>query len=220
MDVKSTYKNARISARKARDVAREIQGLPVSAAIDLLAFTPRKGARLFSKTVKTAVADAEHNFELSVDSLIVKSAVVGEGPTLKRFKPRARGSAGPIRKRTSHLTVILSNDSFDEQEERPSRTRTRVEKSTDVESAALDESTETVYDSTPDEVDDLKSIAGITAALEEKLNSLGVHRIEQIANWSDQNIDDFVTQLSLENRDEADAWVAQAKELSGNNEEA
>ena len=110
MDVTSTYKFARISPRKARDVAREIQGLPVSDALDLLTFTPRKGAVLFSKTMKTALADAENNFELSVEGLFVKSAVVGEGPTFKRFMPRARGSAGAIRKRTSHLTVVLSNE--------------------------------------------------------------------------------------------------------------
>jgi len=121
MDVKSTYKYARISARKARDVAREIQGLPVSEALDLLAFTPRKGALLFNKTMKTALADAENNFELAVEGLYVKSAVVGEGPTFKRFKPRARGSAAAIRKRTSHLTVILSDELRGVEEDRPAK---------------------------------------------------------------------------------------------------
>ncbi len=110
MDVVSTYKFARISARKARDVAREIQGLPVNEALDILAFTPRKGAELFEKTMKTALADAEHNFELDVDRLIVKEATVGEGPTFKRFKPRARGSASGIRKRTAHIRVVLTDE--------------------------------------------------------------------------------------------------------------
>jgi len=110
MDVTSTYKFARISAQKARDVAREIQGLPVSAALDILTFTPRKGAELFGKTMKTALADAENNFELSVEGLYVKRAIVGEGPTFKRFKARARGSGAAIRKRTSHITVVLSDD--------------------------------------------------------------------------------------------------------------
>lgn len=111
MDVISTYKFARVSARKARDVAREIQGLPVSDALDILTFTPRKAAELIGKTVKAAMADAENNFELSVDSLFVKEATIGEGPTFRRFKPRARGSAAPIRKRTSHIRIILSDDS-------------------------------------------------------------------------------------------------------------
>lgn len=111
MDVISTYKFARVSARKARDVAREIQGLPVSDALDILTFTPRKAAELIGKTMKAAMADAENNFELSVDSLFVKEASIGEGPTFRRFKPRARGSAAPIRKRTSHIRIILSDDS-------------------------------------------------------------------------------------------------------------
>lgn len=110
MDVVSTYKRARISARKARDVAREIQGLPVSAALDILNFTPRKAAELFAKTLKAALADAENNFELQLDGLIVKEATVGEGPTYKRFKPRARGSASAIRKRTAHLRIILTDE--------------------------------------------------------------------------------------------------------------
>ena len=119
MDVVSTYKFARISARKARDVAREIQGLSVNEALNILAFTPRKSARLFQKTMRTALADAEHNFELRIDELIVKEATVGEGPTFRRFKPRARGSAAAIRKRTSHLRIVLSDDYEDgEQEEK------------------------------------------------------------------------------------------------------
>src|SRR5277367_346844 len=100
MNVISTYKYARISAFKAREVTREIQGLPVSAALDVLAFTPRKAALL--------IANAENNNNLRADNLVVREAVVGEGPTLKRFQPKARGSAGPIRKRTSHIRIILT----------------------------------------------------------------------------------------------------------------
>ncbi len=110
MDVRSTYKGARISARKVRDVTREIQGLPVSDALDILTFTPRKAARLVAKTVKAAVADAENNFELSVDNLVIKEATAGEGPTMKRYMPRARGSASPIRKRTSRINIVLTED--------------------------------------------------------------------------------------------------------------
>ncbi len=128
MDVTSTYKFARISARKARDVAREIQGLPVSEALDILNFTPRKGAELFGKTLKTALADAENNFELAVDGLYVKSAIVGEGPTFKRFKARARGSASAIMKRTSHITVVLSDDEMAEKPSKKALTPSKVEK--------------------------------------------------------------------------------------------
>jgi len=110
MNVISPTKYVRISAFKAREVTREIQGLPVSAALDLLAFTPRKAALLISKTLKSAIANAENNNNLRADTLVVREAVVGEGPTLKRFQPKARGSAGPIRKRTSHIRIIVTDE--------------------------------------------------------------------------------------------------------------
>jgi large subunit ribosomal protein L22 len=110
MEVRSIYKYARISPFKAREVTREIQGLPVSAALDLLAFTPKKAAFLIGKTLKSAIANAENNANLKSDGLVVKEAVVGEGPTLKRIMARARGSASKILKRTSHIRIVLSDD--------------------------------------------------------------------------------------------------------------
>jgi len=108
MEVKSITKHVRVSPKKARDVTRAIQGLPVSVALDILTFTPKKSAQLINKTLKTAIADAENNFSLDVDNLIVKEAVIGAGPTMKRHKPRARGSAGAIIKRTSHIFITLA----------------------------------------------------------------------------------------------------------------
>src|SRR3989442_11649582 len=99
MEVRATYRYAKISPFKAREVTREIQGLPVSAALDIVAFSPKKAAVLIAKTLKSAVANAENNNNLRVDSLVVREAVVGEGPTRDTFTPKARGSAGPIRKR-------------------------------------------------------------------------------------------------------------------------
>ena len=110
MQIKSIYRGARISAFKCREVTREIQGLPVAAALDLLAFTPRKAALLIAKTLKSAVANAENNNNLRAERLVVQEATVGEGPTFKRFQPKARGSAGPIRKRTSHIRIILTDE--------------------------------------------------------------------------------------------------------------
>lgn len=107
MEILSIYKGARLSAFKCREVTREIQGLNVSLALDILTHTPRKAARLVEKTLKSAIANAEHNGKLRAEKLVVKEAVVGEGPTLKRFQPKARGSAGPIRKRTSNIRIIL-----------------------------------------------------------------------------------------------------------------
>src|SRR5580693_10467643 len=110
MQIKSIYRYAHISAFKAREVTRAIQGLPVSAALDIVAFSPKKAAVLIAKTLKSAVANAENNNDLRVDKLVVKEATIGEGPTLKRFRPKARGSAGPILKRTSHIRIILTDE--------------------------------------------------------------------------------------------------------------
>lgn len=242
MDVTSTYKFARISAQKARDVAREIQGLPVSAALDILTFTPRKGAELFGKTMKTALADAENNFELSVEGLYVKRAIVGEGPTFKRFKARARGSGAAIRKRTSHITVVLSDEFDDEKPEgkkhvsperaakasKPARKKAEpkaekveaappAEKPKKEKAAAseprVDEKLGMVYDSAPAEVDDLKEINGVGPGIEEKLNEIGVYRFEQIANWTEEHIAEFDEKLSFKGRIERDEWTEKAKAL-------
>jgi large subunit ribosomal protein L22 len=110
MQVKSIHRYAKISAFKAREVTRAIQGMPASDALDLLRFTPKKAAALVLKTLKSAIANAENNNEANPSDLVVKEAVVGEGPTLKRFQPKARGSAGPIRKRTSHISVTVTDE--------------------------------------------------------------------------------------------------------------
>jgi large subunit ribosomal protein L22 len=110
MQVSSTYRYAKISPFKAREVTREIQGLPVSAALDVVAFSPKKAAFLVNKTLKSAIANAENNANLRVDGLVVKEAVVGEGPTIKRMMTRARGSGTQILKRTSHIRIVLTDE--------------------------------------------------------------------------------------------------------------
>ncbi len=110
MQVSSTYRYAKISPFKVREVTRAIQGLPVSAALDVVAFSPKKAAGLVSKTLKSAVANAENNANLKVSGLVVKEATVGEGPTMKRMMPRARGSGSRILKRTSHIRIILTDE--------------------------------------------------------------------------------------------------------------
>lgn len=110
MEVKALYKYARISPLKMRDVAREITGLPASQALDLLNFTPKKAAILIGKTLRSAIANAENNFELDADALVVKEVQINEGPRIKRFKPRARGGAAPIIKRTAHIRLIVTDE--------------------------------------------------------------------------------------------------------------
>jgi large subunit ribosomal protein L22 len=109
MEVSATTKYVRMSPTKARDLANEIKGLSVSDALRVTEFNARKAAVQIGKTLKSAIANAENNEGLAVESLFVKNAIVDGGPMMKRFRPRARGMASPIQKKTSHITVILSD---------------------------------------------------------------------------------------------------------------
>jgi ribosomal protein L22 len=106
--VRARARYVRTSARKARMVCGHLRGKSVQEARAILAFTPREVARDWSKLLESAVANAESNHELLEDDLIVREAYADEGPTIKRFRPRAMGRATPIRKRTSHLTIALT----------------------------------------------------------------------------------------------------------------
>lgn len=97
-----------MSPTKVREVARQIQGLPATQALDLLRYIPRKSARLVAKTLASAIANAENNHNLSVKTLVVASATVDQGFVIKRFMPAARGSAHPIHKGTSHIKIVLA----------------------------------------------------------------------------------------------------------------
>ena len=110
MEVQAITKHVRISPTKARDLARAIQGTPVTVALQISGASKRKAAFQISKTLKSAVANAENNAGLAADKLYVKEAVIEEGPTMKRWWPRARGMVSPIRKRTSHIRITLSDE--------------------------------------------------------------------------------------------------------------
>jgi ribosomal protein L22 len=106
--VRARARHVRTSARKARMVCGHLRGKTVSEARAILAFTPREVARDWSKLLESAVANAENNHELLEEDLVVHEAYADEGPTIKRFRPRAMGRATPIHKRTSHLTITLT----------------------------------------------------------------------------------------------------------------
>jgi large subunit ribosomal protein L22 len=108
MEVKAVTRYVRISPHKARRVTELVKGKPVDEALTLLKFVPRKGSRLVSKTVQSALANAEQNPNIDVDTLYVKRIFVDEGPSMKRWRPRAMGRATRIVKRTSHITVVLA----------------------------------------------------------------------------------------------------------------
>ena len=108
MEAKAIAKYERISPLKVNFICKEIRGKNVDEALAILRFTPKRGARILEKVLKSAIANAEHNYDLDIENLVVSEAYVNEGPTMKRFRPRAKGSASPILKRTSHITIVVS----------------------------------------------------------------------------------------------------------------
>ena len=104
----AVHKYARISDRKARIVLEQIKGKDVISALGILQYSPRNGAVLIEKVLKSAIANAEHNLDMDISNLYVQEAVADQGPTFKRIQPRARGMAYRIHKKTSHITVILN----------------------------------------------------------------------------------------------------------------
>src|SRR5271156_5672785 len=113
MDVKAEHRYAKISAFKVREVTREIQGLPATQALEIVRLIPKKAARLIGKVLASAIANAENNNNsenktLRAENLIIKQAIAGEGPTMKRMHTRARGSGSRINKRTAHIRITLT----------------------------------------------------------------------------------------------------------------
>jgi large subunit ribosomal protein L22 len=109
MEARAQARFSRVTPRKARRVVDLIRGLPAAEAQAVLRFAPQAASEPVGKVLNSAIANAEHNFDLAPDTLFVSKAYVDEGPTLKRFRPRAQGRAYRINKRTSHITVIVES---------------------------------------------------------------------------------------------------------------
>ena len=105
---KAIARTVRIAPRKVRLVVDLIRGKQVGEAVAILRHTPKAASPVVEKVLKSAVANAEHNYELDINNLVVSEIFVDEGPTLKRFRPRAKGRASAINKRTSHITIVVS----------------------------------------------------------------------------------------------------------------
>ena len=108
METSAVLRGVRLSPQKGRLVADQIRGMPVDKALDLLNFSPKKGAEIIKKVLESAIANAEHNDGADVDELKVSTIFVDEGMTMKRIKPRAKGRADRIFKRSCHITVKVS----------------------------------------------------------------------------------------------------------------
>jgi large subunit ribosomal protein L22 len=111
MEFRAVTKYVRISPTKVRFLVDAIKGKPVEAALNALKFMPMKAAGIVEKTLRSAVANADQNTDIDVDNLVVSNILADQGPTLKRFRARARGRGSRILKRTSHITVILTEQS-------------------------------------------------------------------------------------------------------------
>lgn len=109
MEVQAISRNVPMSPQKMREMVRQVQGMPALEAAAVLEVMPRKSARFVAKTLKSAIANAEHNRKLNPETLRIKLAVAGAATTLKRFIAKARGSAGPILKRRCHIKIVLSD---------------------------------------------------------------------------------------------------------------
>ena len=108
MEVKAVTKYVRISPQKVRKLADAIKGKPVEAGLNMLKYMPQKAAGLVEKTVRSAAANADNNHGIDVDSLVIQNLIVDQGPSLKRFRARARGRGARILKKSSHITVVLA----------------------------------------------------------------------------------------------------------------
>jgi len=221
MEIRATYRYARISALKARDVAREVTGMPVSDALDVIRFTPKKAALLIGKTLKSAIANAEANHDISAETLVVKSATVNDGPALKRWSPAARGGASPIRKRTSHIYIVLTDEGGVEEVPSEGRTAGKVAKKKVAKTSAAaahgvvdDAKLGPVYASAPANVDDLKSIQGLGKKIEAELHGIGIYTFAQIGAWTEDQVAEVDQRLGLKGRVVRENWVVQAKELA------
>ena len=109
MEAIAKHRYARTSAQKARLVADQVRGLSVDKALNILTFSPKKAAVLVKKVLESAIANAEHNEGADIDALRVATIMVDEGPSMKRSRPRAKGRADRILKRTAHITVVVSD---------------------------------------------------------------------------------------------------------------
>ena len=115
MEAKAVAKTVRIAPRKVRLVLDLIRGKEVGEAISILKLTNKRTSPVVEKVLKSAVANAEHNYDMDIDSLYISEVFADEGPTLKRFRPRAQGRATKINKRTSHITVVVSEMVYEDE---------------------------------------------------------------------------------------------------------
>ena len=208
---KAVLKFIRLSPTKARLVAREVQGMNAEVALAALEFTPNKAAGIIAKVIASAVANGDYEPE----EVEVVSCRVDKGPVLRRFKPRARGSASRILKPTSHIMVeVAPAGTKADNDAKPAKTEKKVEAK--VEKKESTPAPKKATKKADKKGDDLTKIKGVGKAYQEKLNSEGFFTYEDVANMNEEQIQMMEEKYSF--RGDFNDAVASAKELSQSKE--
>lgn len=215
---KAILKFIRLSPTKARLITREVQGMNAEVALASLEFMPNKAAGIISKVIASAVANGDYEPE----EVVILSCRVDKGPVLKRFKPRARGSASRILKPTSHIMVevgVASSENLEPKKkvetkkEKPAKKET-AKKVKDAGESKKDESKSDTKQAV--NLDDLKQLSGIGPVLEKKLIAEGITSIEQVANLTKEKIAELDEKIGIKGKIE-DTWLNEANEILKNN---
>ncbi len=203
----ATLKFIRLSPTKARLIAREVQGMNAEMALAALEFMPNKAAGIISKVIASAVANGDYEPE----EVTILSCRVDKGPVLRRFRPRARGSASRILKPTSHIMVEVGTVAEEKKapkkaakKETPKEEKKAVAKKSAKASKAAD-------------LNDLKLLSGVGPAMEKKLHAEGITSITQIAEMTKEQIAELDAKIGIKGKIE-DTWQNEAKEIIKNNE--
>ena len=210
---KATLKFIRLSPTKARLIAREVQGMNAELALASLEFMPNKAAGIISKVIASAVANGDYEPE----EVSVISCRVDKGPVLRRFRPRARGSASKILKPTSHIMVEVGTV-VESKKETPKKVQKKeTPKAEKKEAPKAEKKTATKKAAKSVDLNDLKLLSGVGPAMEKKLHAEGITSINQIAQMSTEEIADLDAKIGVKGKIE-DTWQNEAKELIKNNE--
>jgi len=209
---KATLKFIRLSPIKARLITKQIQGMNAELALASLEFMPNKAAGIIAKVIASACANGDYEPE----EVTILSARSDKGPVLKRFKPRARGSASRILKPTAHIMIEVGTSS--ETKEAPKEAK-KVEKKTETKKAekkveAKEEAPERAPKAKAN--DDLLQLSGVGPAMVKKLNAENITSIEQVADMTKEEIAELDAKIGLKGKIE-DTWQAEAKEILNNN---
>ncbi len=215
---KAILKFIRLSPIKARLITREVQGMNAEVALASLEFMPNKAAGIISKVIASAVANGDYEPE----EVVILSCRVDKGPVLKRFKPRARGSASRILKPTSHIMVevgVASSENLEPKKKVETKKEKPAKKETakKVKDAGESKKDEPKADSKQAvNLDDLKQLSGIGPVLEKKLIAEGITSIEQVANLTKEKIAELDEKIGIKGKIE-DTWLNEANEILKNN---